>query len=392
MKNDSFREKPVNVLLIEGSARQVLPMSKSLRELGCIVTTYNSSKLDPGYASKYPQRKLLRFCDAKEPEKSYEAIYTELTKYQYDIVIPMNDDVAIILARYKENLKDITTIAVNDWDTIQYSIDKLKTMEVCMKNNLPCPKTYLSKNDFLNYSEEVTFPLVVKPRTGYAAVGFHVAETKVDLLDYYDKAEKKYGPCLIQEYIPQSDLQYKAELYIDNNGYMKAACVFSKVRWYPINGGSSTLNETVNRPDIIADCKTLLEKINWRGYADIDLIQDPRDGKAKIMEINPRITGSVKICFEANVNFSKLILQDFLGQTVDEAFEVKYGTYLRYMHTDVLWFLKSPDRFKCKPSWFNFKNCSDQIFSMDDLWPFFAYTFQGFAKLSNNKKKRTIHQ
>lgn len=51
----------IRVLLIEGRARQVLPMSKSLRELGCEITTYNGSKLDPGYASKYPHRKLLAF-------------------------------------------------------------------------------------------------------------------------------------------------------------------------------------------------------------------------------------------------------------------------------------------------------------------------------------------
>ena len=43
----------IKVLLIEGRARQVLPMAKSLRALGCEVTTYNGSKLDPGYASKY---------------------------------------------------------------------------------------------------------------------------------------------------------------------------------------------------------------------------------------------------------------------------------------------------------------------------------------------------
>ena len=47
----------IKVLLIEGRARQVLPMAKSLRALGCEVTTYNGSKLDPGYASKYPHRK-----------------------------------------------------------------------------------------------------------------------------------------------------------------------------------------------------------------------------------------------------------------------------------------------------------------------------------------------
>ena len=107
------------------------------------------------------------------------------------------------------------------------------------------------------------------------------------------------------------------------------------------------------------------------------------------MEINPRITGSVKICFEAGVNFSQLIVDDFLGKELIPQFNVQHK-YLRYMHTDVLWFLKSPNRFKCKPSWFSFKNTTDQIFSWSDLWVFFAFTFQGFAKIRKDKQKRAV--
>lgn len=379
----------IKVLLIEGRARQVLPMSKALRELGCEVTTYNGSRLDPGYASKYPHRKLLAYCDAHDPEGSYKAICAELEKYHYDIVIPMNDDVAIILSKHKKELERLTTIHVNDWPLFSMASDKLQTMDACMKNNLPCPKTYLSLDDFVQDALNVQYPIVCKPRTGCAAVGFYIAKDKEDLLDYYKNAEKKYGPCLIQEYIPQDGLQYKAEIYIDRNGEMKAACVFAKVRWYPIEGGSSTLNETVERPDIVEDCRKLLSAIGWRGYADIDLIEDTRDGKAKIMEINPRITGSVKICFEAGVNFAKMIVDDYLQKEVSPQFDVKHK-FLRYMHTDVLWFLKSKNRFDCKPSWFNFKNTTDQIFSWADLWVFFAFTLQGFSKLSKDKKKRAL--
>ena len=384
-----FNMRKLKVLLIEGRARQVLPMAKSLRELGCEVTTYNCSKLDPGYASKYPHRKLLSYCNALDPEGSFQSISAELEAYHYDLVIPMNDDVAIILSQHKEDLKDLTTIAVEDWETFQMASDKLKTMQVCMQHNLPCPLSFIDKQEYLLNKNKVKFPIVVKPRTGCAAVGFHVAMDENDLIDYYNKAEQKYGKMLIQEYIPQDGLQYKCEMYIDRKGEMKGACVFAKVRWYPIDGGSSTLNETVERPDIIADCQKLLDEIGWRGYADIDLIEDTRDGKAKIMEINPRITGSVKICFDAGVNFSQLLVDDFLNKEVKPQFEVKHK-YLRYMHTDVLWFLKSPNRFKCNPSWFSFRNTTDQIFSWSDLWVFFAFTLQGFAKLNKDKKKRNL--
>lgn len=380
----------IKVLLIEGRARQVLPLAKSMCQLGAEVTTYNGSKLDPGYASKYPKRKLLVFFDVKQPEKSLEALKTELEKYHYDIVMPLNDDIAIQLSKHKKELSQYTTPLVEDWETFQYACDKLKTMQVCMDNGIPCPKTFSSLDDFLALEKTISYPVVIKPRTGQAAVGFHRSEESADVMDYYQKAEKKYGPMLIQEYIPQTDIQYKCEMYVDREGTLKAACVFAKNRWYPIGGGSSTLNTTVDRPDIINTCQRLLEKIGWRGYADIDLIQDPRDKVAKVMEINPRITGSVKICYAAGVNFSKLILQDFKGETVDEAFNTNFGVQLRYMHTDILWFLKSKDRFRCNPAWFNFKNTVHQIFSWDDLWPVVTYTIQGFGKFFKDKKKREI--
>jgi predicted ATP-grasp superfamily ATP-dependent carboligase len=382
----------IKVLLIEGRARQVLPLAKSLYQLGAEVTTYNGSKLDPGYSSKYPQRKLLAFFDAKQPEKSFEALKGELEKYHYDMVIPLNDDIAIQLSKYKKELAKYTTPIVEDWETFQFACDKLKTMQVCMDNGIPCPKTFTSLDDFLKSEKIVSYPIVVKPRTGQAAVGFHISDSKEDVVDYFQKAEQKYGPMLIQEYIPQTDIQYKCEMYVDRKGKLKAACVFAKNRWYPVEGGSSTLNTTVNRPDIVATCKQLLEKIGWKGYADIDLIQDPRDNVAKVMEINPRITGSVKICYAAGVNFSKLIMQDFNGEKVEEAFNTNYGVQMRYMHTDVLWFIKSKERFRCNPSWFNFKNCVHQIFSWDDPWPAVTFTLQGFSKFFKDKKKRDLNK
>ena len=381
----------IHVLLIEGRARQVMPLMESLNELGCHITTFNASKLDMGYASKYPDKKILSFCDAEDEERSWNAIKKELMTGNYDLVIPLNDFVAIMLSKHKEELKPYVAVAVNDWDVFQFASDKLKTMKVCMDNGIPCPKTYVADENLLDMSKlDLQFPVCIKPRTGYSAVGFRVIEKKEDLQAIVDATKEKYGASLIQEYIPQTDLQYKAELYMDAKGELKSACVFAKVRWYPLSGGSSTLNVTVSRSDIVESCEKLLKTIGWKGYADIDLIQDPRDNVAKIMEINPRITGSVKICYKCGVNFSKQILQDYLGQEVTPYFDYKIGQYLRYLHTDILWFIKSKTRFKCKPSWFNFKNSVDQIWSIKDPWPWFTYTLSGLTKIKKDKKKREL--
>ena len=109
----------IRVLLLEGRARQVMPLMESLSELGCHITTFNASKWDMGYASKYPDKKILSYCDAENPEKSWESVRAELVTGDYDLVIPLNDFVAIMLSEHKEELKPYVTIAVNDWEIFQ---------------------------------------------------------------------------------------------------------------------------------------------------------------------------------------------------------------------------------------------------------------------------------
>lgn len=77
-----------------------------------------------------------------------------------------------------------------------------------------------------------------------------------------------------------------------------------------------------------------------------------------------------------------------MNQPVTAYQSYKIGCCMRYMHTDVLWFLKSKDRFKSNPSWFYWKNTTDQIFSLRDPLPWFGYTIQGLLKFKKEKEKR----
>ena len=62
------------VLIIDGYARQTLPMAKGFHDIGCHVTVVCFSKLDVGYQSKYPDRKILLGCpkdDYPEQESTW---------------------------------------------------------------------------------------------------------------------------------------------------------------------------------------------------------------------------------------------------------------------------------------------------------------------------------
>ena len=70
MKNEKQDLAGIRVLLLEGFARQSMPVMEALHKLGCHITTYNKSKLDMGYASKYPDKKMLAFWDCKDSKKN----------------------------------------------------------------------------------------------------------------------------------------------------------------------------------------------------------------------------------------------------------------------------------------------------------------------------------
>ena len=123
----------IRVLLIEGRARQIMPLMESMHRLGCHVTTFNTSRLDMGYASRYPDEKICVPCDMNDPDAYWRAVGPILSSGRYDVAIPMFDFSAEILAHHKQELRDRIYLAVNDLEVFQYARDKLRTMKVCME-------------------------------------------------------------------------------------------------------------------------------------------------------------------------------------------------------------------------------------------------------------------
>ncbi len=379
----------MKILILEGYARQCLPLIRAFKKLGCSVSVLCNSKMDLAYVSRFPDEKILGICDRERETETAEQIRTLLKTGKYDAVVPCVDFSAALLSKNKEELQQYAKIASADWDVYQIAADKEKTMAVCMEKNIPAPLTLRDVRSLRDVEDSaIRFPIVIKPKTGYGAIGFRKLNDPSELKRIFEGKEEAVGQYVFQEYIPQTMLQYECAMFVDNENRVKTGVVFSKNRWFPIEGGSSTLNIVVERPDIVESCAQLLREIHWRGAADVDLIDDPRDGKAKIMEINPRVSGSVKIVFEAGADQARQMLELLNGEEVSVQTAHRIGQRLRCTQSDVLWFLKSPDRWKSKPSWFSVKNTKDHTFYWDDPLPWFAFSLSGLMRYKKEMRKR----
>lgn len=377
----------IKVLLTEGACRQTLPIAKAFRTLGCHVTTLNAAALDVGNTSRYPNKRIIGCCTDSDVPGTKEAIETILQSEKYDLVVPMSDFTASLLAENKEQFSQYAHIAINDWEIFSLAFDKLKTMAICMEKGIPCPRTILNIHSSEDL-EKIIYPVVIKPRSACGSIGFNIAENRKVLDGLMKNGSKNLGPLFIQEYIPQTGKQFNAHLFLDNSHEVKTALVTEKCRWFPVDGGASTLCVTVHRPDIIEMCSHLLKEMQWVGYCDVDLILDPRDNRPKVIEVNARISANVKICYLVGMNIAKQLLENTFGETVTGYGNYKEDIRLRYFHTDLLWFIKSKNRFRSNPSWFSMKNTADQIFSIGDPLPWCGFTLQGILKYRKEMKKR----
>lgn len=385
MGNRMYNFKGKRVLIADGATKQALPLIKGFHKLGCIVTVICGSKFDAGYVYKYSDHKILLRIDRHDEETTYRRILKVVKTGNFDLLLPVVDFYAIMFAKHKKQLSESTIVYTENWPVFRQASDKLLTMKACMENNVPCPKTALVDRAEEFEDNGWKYPLVVKPRSGYGAKGFHVVANHSELLNAFEKVTDSFGPALIQEYIPQTGTQYQVELIIDKNHDCNMFVMMEKKRQFPVDGGSSTFNMTMHNETVKKDVLRLMSVIGWRGYASLDLIRDPRDGKVKVFEINPRINSTVKICYACGIDVGKLILEDVFSESMENCMDYPDGVCLRFFHKDILWFIKSKDRWKSKLSFFNFKHNYDMVFEWDDIRPGIVFSINNFKSLFTYK-------
>ena len=171
-------------------------------------------------------------------------------------------------------------------------------------------------------------------------------------------------------------------LYRSKNGEFLGHTIIKIIRKYPINAGSSSFCISVQNDELLKICKDCLDKLDWVGIADFDVLQRLDNNEYKIIEINARVPASLRAAMVSGVDFPEIIVSDAVGDTVPH-YEYQTGKSLRYLGIDIMWFLKSPNRFKAKPCWLTFwgRNLYYQDIYSNDFSTWWTWFVGGLTKL-----------
>lgn len=379
------------VLLLDGYGRQIPSILHQFHQLGCKVTTICESRLDVGYTSRYPVRRVVVH-GIRENKNTYrKAIIKELNN-QYDILFPILETATDICTDGCIQRKyPVLKIIAAPREAFLKAYDKQLTMQICMENGIPCPITKMDNESMEDFLTKVSFPICAKPRKGSGGAGFKRIQNKKELNQYIADGSIIPEEYVIQELIPSGGFQYGGYAMMAEDYTPQSILIVESCRWFPIDGGPGCYIRTINHEGMRDSTKRLFEKIEWRSFGHVGFIMDPRDNTPKVMEINGRIPASIKICEWAGTEPVRNMLDLAYGRKLKKFSKlIPEHLALRYFHTDLMWFIKNPNRWKAKPNWFNFTKSKDYIFSMADPIPFFSYAIEHILTYKKDMAKR-IH-
>lgn len=381
--------KSLRVLVLDGYCRQVAVILRELHKLGCQITTLNQSKLDIGNTSRYPKTKLVEPQIKGNTDELKKVLDRELSTGKYDVVFPMTEPTTELLLENEEKYKKHVHYACADKEGFFKAYDKQLTMTICMENGINCPLTKTDAETLDEFLSKVKFPLALKPRKGSGSRGFYRADSREHLMSLIESGKVVVEEYVIQEFIDEAEVHRVSYTFIDHEGEVKSSMISKSTRPYPLVIGTNSRFESVEMPEIAAQAEKLLTLMGWRGYASVCFIESEKDGIPKVMEINGRISASLKTGIEAGLPLVRQYLEFAMGEEVTMMPEkLEYGIRVVHSQSSVLWFLKSKDRFRKEPTSNGNRKKRDVVFSWGDPLPYIGYSIQCLQKYKSEMKKR----
>ncbi len=362
----------IRVLVTEAGGKQSLAMVRGLKELGCHVTVVCDSKWATCYVSNLPDRKLLSRYITKHDERTLRVLLKLVRTGEYDVLMPIGELGTNFVTAHEKELSAYVKLACAPRETYIKAFNKQITFDTAIENGIPCPYTRHSKQAIEDYLEKCHFPIIIKPRQGLGSVGFHKFNKREDFWPYMQENNLDPDDYVVQEFV-NFDNRIGTNLFMDKKGNICTSYAVDVLRWFPIDAGAGVLIVTMDAHEVLGYAGKLLKALNWQGFANVAFMVDKESGEPRLLEINGRIPASVKMAYMCGCNISRQLLEMIYDEEVTKYPENdKFGMYIRHLDTDIAWFIKSPERFKTRPSWFSWKNTHEILFSMDDMKPFFA--------------------
>jgi predicted ATP-grasp superfamily ATP-dependent carboligase len=341
----------MRVLVTNADYHNGLAAVRSLGRKGVEVIAGSQTRFSQSFYSKYVSERAVYPSVAKE-EEFVDYIRDLCKDRKIEIVLPIGYDATTTISKHIAKFEGVTKVPVANWESMQVAADKAKSLALADKLGVSVPKSYKTVD------EVDSFPVVVKGIQSSGRIRYVNSRKELEGADV--------SASVIQEYIPGEGYGFFA-LY--NKGQLRASFMHRRLREYPITGGPSIAAESVRDKELEASGLKLLNALRWHGVVMAEFKKDSRDGRFKLMEVNPKFWGSLELAIRSGVDFPYLTAKMAAEGDVQPVPDYKVGVKFKWIFpNEILYAMSRPGSIptligEC------FEKDFDKDISLDDFGP-----------------------
>jgi D-aspartate ligase len=342
LQKTAHMTETIGALIIEGNLN-ALTIARSLGRQGIPVWVASPPNIKLTSFSRYTRRTV------EWPNREFEAqaaFLMELAeRHRLDqwVLFPTSDESAALLAKFHAVLSQRYRLSTPTWEILRWAYDKRLTYRLAAEQQVDYPSTIYPATEADLTAADLSFPAILKPATHAIMNRFTSdkawrAADREELLARYREARELIPPelILVQEMIPgggEAQFSYAALCY---DGKPIVSLTARRTRQYPVDFGySSSLVETLDVPEIVAPSRRLLAAMRYTGIVEVEYKLDARNGRYKLLDINPRLWTWATLGARAGTDFPYLLWQMTTGKSVPEQ-TARTGVRWIRMSTDLL--------------------------------------------------------
>jgi predicted ATP-grasp superfamily ATP-dependent carboligase len=376
----------MGVIVTNARNRIAYNVIRSLGQRGLAVYAADSVSRAMSFASRYVKASFQYPSPYREPERFIDCLIAESARLRADVLIPVFEE-TFLVAKYKERLSQHMRLVVPDYAQILLAHNKDRWESVAKALGISVPASYsieeLRRGDF---GKTLRFPVFIKPKQGGGAWGIRevpTAEHLEALLAQADWVDKPWERFFVQEKVT-GHAHCVAMLF--NNGRLRAKVAYRQLRDYPATGGQATLRVSERHEKAEADLERLLTDLKWHGVCQADFIVQATTGVPYLIDINPRLWGSLAQAIACGVDFPYLIYCMAREGDVEPVTWFRTGVVTRWLGGELA---ALPSRLRSSPSKlhvlrdFVFPATPAALFddfSLIDPLPFAAWVFDAMSR------------
>lgn len=293
------------VLILRSVAHGPLGVLRSLGRLGVPVYVADSDPWTPASASRFCRGKFVYHLENVPSDQALgNLLQIGRILGSKAILIPTTDEAAIFVADHSNVLKDRFLFHCQAPGLVRTLCSKRAMASLAAQCGVPVPATVYpeSKAEVKTFLETTAFPVVAKGIDGLKFLKqtgkrVFLLNTPQEVLDKWEQAGGPGEPnLLLQEYIPGADdTIWMFNGYFDRHSNCLVGFTGKKIRQCPIHRGVTSFGVCLSNKEVENTTKAFMKAIGYRGILDIGYRYDARDGRYKVLDINPRLGATFRL-------------------------------------------------------------------------------------------------